>query len=282
MTNDAGESVTLRQQLGAELRRLRDLAGVSGRDLATRIDISQSTLHRVETGGRAPSVPEVSAWCAATNADSTTRRHLVALAEAAKTETAPWRAALAGRPHMQEDAANLEMASGLVRSCVHDMLPGLLQTADYATALFPLVTASMAGHDTSTAVAARLRRQEVLYDQHKRFEFIITEATLRWSPAPGVMPAQLAKIEAVAAMPNVWLGVLPLSAQLGIFHSFYLYEDVEEAEPVVAIELPHGRITLNAGADVAMYREAFERWQAIAVTGDDAAALLRSSSQDQC
>ena len=68
MTTDAGQSPTLRQQLGAQLHRLRDLAGVSGRELAPQVGISQSTLARIEAGDRAPSLPEVIAWCIATSA----------------------------------------------------------------------------------------------------------------------------------------------------------------------------------------------------------------------
>jgi hypothetical protein len=62
-------------------------------------------------------------------------------------------------------------------------VPGLLQTAEYIRRVFQVFTwdpAGMEPHDTSAALAARLRRQEALYDESRQFDFIVTEAALRW------------------------------------------------------------------------------------------------------
>lgn len=276
MTDVTGSAPNLRQQLGAELRRLRDLAGLSGRDLAARIGISQSTLSRIEGGDRAPSLPEVSAWCGAAGADDVIRTHLTQLAEAARTELAPWRVMLTdNRTHLQEAARQLEATAHVVRDCQHTMVPGLLQTAAYAQALFPLVVPTLAEHSTAEAVAARMQRQETLYDPSKQFHFLVGEAALRASPGQRVMPAQLARLESVATLTNVCLGLLPFDASAGFLGSFTIYDDRGDAEPVAAIELPHARVTLDSPADVAVYRETFTRWREKALVGDEATQLLQ-------
>jgi transcriptional regulator with XRE-family HTH domain len=278
MTTDSGDNPTLRQQLGALLRRLRDLAGMSGRELAPQVGISQSTLARIEAGDRAPSIPEVIAWCAATNAPEESQAQLTHLAEAAKTEIAPWRSALRhGQTHMQDQARQLEETGRTIRVCEHSLIPALLQTASYAQALFPLVTRDIPGHDHAAAVTARMRRQEALYDSAKRFEFLVTEAALRWAPgSTKLLAAQHAKLQSLLTLDNVSVGVLPLTTTAGPFSSFTIYDDhTDAAPPVVAVELPHARLTLDDPHDVAVYRETFARWRESALLGSEAELFVR-------
>src|SRR5579863_6591428 len=74
------------QRLAGELRRLRDLSGLSGRELARRMGTNQSRVSRIESGATVPSLPEVSAWASAIGASTGVHDSLVALAEAASTE----------------------------------------------------------------------------------------------------------------------------------------------------------------------------------------------------
>jgi transcriptional regulator with XRE-family HTH domain len=72
-----------RHQLAAELRRIRMLAGLSGRDLAQATGVSQSTISRAERGQAVLSLPEVTAWADATGITGDRRAVLLALAEGA-------------------------------------------------------------------------------------------------------------------------------------------------------------------------------------------------------
>lgn len=282
MTDTGGPpaAAAARMQLGAELRRLRDLAGISGRDLAAQVGVSQSTLSRIEAGGRVPSLPEVSAWASATGADERTRAYLARLAEAAMTAIAPWRSALGGRAHFQDDAQQLENASQTVRCCTHSLIPGLLQTAAYARALFAHFTGAAPGHDDAAALAARLRRQEALHDPAKRFEFLITEAALRWAPGPGTTAAQCSHLASIATLENVWVGLLPLNSPAGPFTDFTVYEPAGEDGAVTTVELPHARLVLADATDVEIYRAMFSRWQSGALVDADAQHLLRQIATD--
>jgi transcriptional regulator with XRE-family HTH domain len=270
---------TTREYLGAELSRLRRLAGISGRDLAARIGISQPKVSRIETGAGVPTLPEVHAWVAEVGADEDTRERLVRLTEAAYTTSQPWRSALrGGRSHLQDDVRAIETTARTVRVCQTSVIPGLLQTAEYARRLFPLVTAGMSAHDHAAAVSGRLRRQEALYDEAKRFEFLITEAALRWTPGgpPAVIAAQLARLESVATLPNVWVGLLPFDTPTRPWDSFVIFDDRDdEQDPIVDLELLHAELTVSDPRDVAVYREQYARWREVALTGDQGLGLLR-------
>ena len=90
-----GEPRIQRSQLGAELRRIRMLAGLSGRELAQAAGLSQSTVSRAERGESVLSLPEVTAWADTTGLPGDRRAVLLALAEAAVNEVATFRVRLA-------------------------------------------------------------------------------------------------------------------------------------------------------------------------------------------
>ena len=92
-----------RRRLAVELRRLRDRAGLSGRQLAERISISQSKVSRIESGLTIPSGPEVAAWAAAVSASGTATELLTMLTDAVYTEVHPWHAALREQVHLQDE-----------------------------------------------------------------------------------------------------------------------------------------------------------------------------------
>ncbi len=73
--------------------------------------------------------------------------------------------------------------------------------------------------DLGAAVAARLDRQAILYDETKRFEFLLAEGALRWRlGALGSHLAQLDRLVAVSTLPNVDLAVLPQTAPVPAWH----------------------------------------------------------------
>jgi transcriptional regulator with XRE-family HTH domain len=159
----ATEPNSARAYLGAELARLRKMAGLGGRALATRLGISQAKVSRIETGLGVPSIPEINAWADAVGADADARRHLLRLLEAAWSDVEPWRAAPAGRTHLQDEVREIEATARTVREFQPQLIPGLLQTPEYARRVFAVVDPhGQMDHDA--AVTARLRRQEAFYE----------------------------------------------------------------------------------------------------------------------
>lgn len=263
-------------QLGRELQHLREFAGLSGRELATKIGISQSKISRIEKGQTHPSRPEVYAWADATDAAPDVRARLVELAEVAFTEIAAWREAVrAGRTHIQGEAREREAAARIVRNFQPTVIPGLLQTPEYAHRVIPL--ADVAGViDHAAAAAARLGRQQALFDPQRRFEFLIGEHALRWNPAPstGLLTAQLDRIASLAATESVHIGVLPMGGQAVAtpWSNFIIYEG---DETFVVVELVHAGVRVTDPRDVELYRGLYTRLRERAARGPDAVVLIQ-------
>jgi transcriptional regulator with XRE-family HTH domain len=278
--DQAGISHAQRQRLGADLSRLRRLAGISGRDMARHIGASQAHVSRVESGKSVPTLPQVRAWADAAEVPEDARPGLVALTEAALNEFDSWQDRDGTQlTAMQRDVAGLEAEAGLSRHFQPAMVPGLLQTAEYARRVLDITDIHGWG-DHAAAVAARIERQQILYKPGRRFEFLLTEAAvrLRLGP-PHVMQGQTARIRTVMSLANVDIGIVPLAADAKAIPwcSFHLYDDLPDGQaPFVALELPHGRLTVSDPAGVAVYVEQLDAIRQAAVHGADAEHLLES------
>jgi transcriptional regulator with XRE-family HTH domain len=102
-----------RYRLAAELRRVRTLAGVSGRELARSAGLSQSAVSRAERGESVLSLPEVTAWAGATRIPDDRRAVQLALAGAAVNEVATFRVRLrGGLVAVQDSVRDLEASAG--------------------------------------------------------------------------------------------------------------------------------------------------------------------------
>jgi transcriptional regulator with XRE-family HTH domain len=292
----SGEPRARRSQLGAELRRIRMLAGLSGRELARAAGLSQSAVSRAERGESVLSLPEVTAWAGATGASEDRRAVLLALAEAAVNEVATFRVRLgAGLAAVQDSVRDLEASARVVRNFQPGIIPGLLQTAGYARRIMALAAI---GHDASigAAAAARLARQETLHNPARSFEFLITEAALRYRPGSPDVPtapagdppaahthetltAQLDHLAAVATLETISFGVIPADAEMHAITrcGFILYEHRTGGQPPLAVvETPHASLYASDPADVAVYREQLARLRQSAVYGAAALGIVRS------
>ncbi|MFJ4652534.1 helix-turn-helix domain-containing protein [Nocardia sp. NPDC088792] len=274
--NSVAQQSRPRQQLGAELRRLRDLAGISGRELAKRVGISQSTLSRIEAGHVVPPLPQVLDWAEAVGAEQDCQQSLRALTEAAHSpEVQDWAASLADRPHLQDDVRAFEEDAQVVRNFQPSLVPGLLQTADYARRVFATFDPPYAPDALAAALAARLDRQRVLYDPAKRFEFLITEAALRFRPGPHrVLLAQLDRIISIETLDSVGIGVIPqdIEASTTIPHGFVIYENEDHA--IASAEPIPGNMVTRGPELVDAHRRRWAALTRMAVFDTDARAFL--------
>lgn len=263
-----------RAALGAELKRLRELNGVSGRTVAKALGISQSAVSRKEAGDAPVSLPEVTAWAGAIHASEEDRGRLLWMAEQAVTETIPlesWRAE-AGAPGIQDQIGMLERASRFIANFQPDIVPGLLQTGEYARR----VLAAAGSPEPAAAALRRLDRQAILHDLSHRLEFIITEAALRWRTGPpDILVPQLDRIASLATLGNLTVEVIPLDADWRTAppYPFVLYEDRDDGAPPIAVaELPDQRIETE---NIEPYRHELDKLRRSALSGDDAIAFIR-------
>jgi transcriptional regulator with XRE-family HTH domain len=265
------------QRLAGELRRLRDLSGLSGRELARRMGTSQSKVSRIESGTTIPSLPEVSAWASAIGASTGVHDSLVALTEAASTEVQYWRDASRRRPHAQDEILALESRARMLSTFQPALVPGMLQTAEYARRVFSFLPTTLAERDIPAAVAGRLNRQLALYETDRKFSFLITEAALRWRPGPPeLMAAQLDRIASVSTLENVSVGVIPLDvpAVTMLTHTFIIYDGWDDRDTLVEVDTIHARLLVKRPSDVALYRQRWQRLTQMAIVEDEAREFI--------
>jgi len=273
-----------RQRLATELLRLRLDAGLSTHQLAQWIGASQSKVSKIERARVAVAIPDVRAWAKATGLSNAPVDQLVALAERALTDTLTRRTILRhGIPANQQRLGDIERKAGLIREFAPDLIPGLLQTADY----YRQILASVCLPDTvdpAAAIAARLDRQAVLYDEAKQFHFVLTETAVRWRYGSAESHRiQLDRVTTVATLPNVHLAVIPQGTVAPVWHShgFAIFDALpDETDPLVSMETLHAVLRTSEPSDVADYRDTFEQLQRVALTGEAAIQLIAAVVAD--
>lgn len=259
---------------GERLRALRvDVGFTTGKDFAERLGWVPPKVSRIENGRQMPADADIVTWLDAVSAPEAVAEEIRAALRDLKLVRASWKRRLrTGHASLQRSAYELERNAARIALVELFVVPGLVQTPDYARAVF---TAAAALHqtpnDTEDAVRERMRRQEVLYDANKRIEIMVGEFALRHPVcSPQVMRAQLDRLVGLIGLDNVRLGVLPANAGLSIvpMHGFWIIDDR------VLVEIHHTEVTADAPDDVALYHRITEALWAAAVEGNDARALL--------
>lgn len=164
-----------------------------------------------------------------------------------------------------------------IRSYQPGMIPGLLQTPEYTRELLMLPCGPGAFGETlegiERMVAARVKRQEILYQPGKRLQFVIGEPALRTPPGSAqTLAGQLDRLTTVAGLASVELGIGPLGRPMPVFPltGFDLTDD-----DAVLIETLTGEQHLGGADEVEIYTTAFDQLLDAAATGPDAVALIR-------
>jgi transcriptional regulator with XRE-family HTH domain len=263
--------------LAERLTLMRKAAGLTQDVLAERIGWARSKVVKLENGRQMPSPTDLRQWADALgNPDAAP--DLLRLLEEAQAVHKQWKHQLRrGHPAVQTDFDTLVRAGTVIRNFQTFLIPGLLQTPGYARAR------AMEGvrfHDTDPGkveetVAARMRRQEVLYETSKTFEFVIMDAALQYLLCPpDVMRGQLDRLMGVVGLSNITLGIIPPGKELAVtpYLGFLMVDDV------VVVETFTGTDTLR-GEEAARYAGITDLLLADAVTGDDARELITKAGQ---
>ena len=272
-----GELTARRQELGAALRRVRKAAKLSGEQMAEALGISQSQVSRMELGQQVAEPAVVDRWARTAGVPEPDVQWLLGTAEAAAAEMVSWRKAMSrGLARLQEDSRELEARATTILNFQTAGVPGLLQVPEYARRVFAMEKQATEA-DVAAAVAGRMNRQVILYSGSKHFRFLMTEAAVRWRIGPpGLMRAQAEKIIDVCSLENVTVGIIPQDTEADVWHDhgFNVLEGPDD-EAVVHVETLTRGLTITDPADVAVYKDAFGRLRKLAVTGEDAVAVLR-------
>jgi hypothetical protein len=222
----------------------------------------------------------VIAWADAVNAPPPVRDDLIADLRAVRFEYATWKRQLRrGAAPRQRANLPLEARATLIRVFTPEMVPGLLQTPDYARHVFDrLATLHGTPNDVEDGVKVRMHRQRVLYDSRKRLRFLLTEAALRYRIAPPhVHQGQLDRLLTLQEMNTLDLAVIPFTATLPVVpsHGFTMFDDT-----LVLVEITGAELAFRETVEITLYREVFDRLWAVGETGTHARALIRRAKDD--
>ncbi|SUA77670.1 DNA-binding transcriptional repressor PuuR [Nocardia otitidiscaviarum] len=168
-----------REALGARLRELRRRSGLTGRRLAELSGWHPSKVSKIEYGRISPSDADIRAYCAHTDA-ADQLADLLATLHNIDTAYLEWRRILAtGVQRRQQKSVKLEAAARILRVYTTQVVPGLLQTAEYAEAILRRhIEFYRVPDDVDEGVAKRMERQRVLYQRDHRFHFLVSEQSL--------------------------------------------------------------------------------------------------------
>ncbi|MFD7452320.1 helix-turn-helix domain-containing protein [Kitasatospora sp. NPDC059827] len=260
------------KDLGKALRALRIASDKTAETIARRASMSPAKLSKIETGKTLPSVQDVDLILTALGISGEAKSEFLKAARGAATEEIAWRE-LRRMGHWKHQHAikAIEAQTTLLRLFQGQLIPGLLQTAEYVTAVFALHSELSAEAKTKT-IAAQLERQAVLYDRHRTFRFLICEHVLRWRIGPpAVMATQLDRLLSLSRLPNVTIGILPLNRRMPDFPMtcFSMHDD-----RLVMVETFHSEITTRDPRDVSTYLSKFSEFDSVALHGDDMRELI--------
>ena len=280
--------VVPRRRLGAELRALREQAGLTIDEVAKALECSVSKVSRLETGQGIPYRRDVRDLLDRYGiADQARRDRLMRWVRDGNRQGwwDDFSNVLAPDPEdplLPDNLSRyvaLEQDASEVRTFEAMVVHGLLQTEDYARALFN--TLSTANEEaTERLVELRMRRQRRLYADEDPLivQMVLDEAVLyRSVGGPQVMRQQLARLLTDAQRPNITLRVLPFSigAHRSVSGSFVVlaFADTDDND-LVYIEGHVGDLYLEKEHDVEVYEELFDVLVGQCLTVDQSAKLI--------
>jgi len=264
-----------REAFGHRLRDIRRDAGFTGRQLAGLAGWHSSKVSKIEYGKQTPSEDDIRTWCRHTGADDqipdliATVRHIEAM-------YVEWRRMLGtGTRRRQKTSLELEAQTRLLRWYEPLLIPGILHTVEYATAVMRrVIDFYQIPDDLDAGVAARMERQQILYRGDHRFHFIIAhQALLTTVGDADVMIGQLDRLRTVMSLPRVNLGIIAARAEYWVpTNQFIMFDD-----RLVHVETISAELSISQPREITLYAKAFQELHRQAAYGQTARTLITTA-----
>lgn len=264
-----------RQALGQQLRDLRKDAGLTGRGLAALASWHSSKVSKIEYGKQTPSEDDIRVWCRLTSADKQIP-DLIAAVRNIESMYVEWRRMLSvGTRRRQNASRRLESDTKLMRWYEPVLVPGILQTAEYASEVMRRVIEFYdIPDDLDSGVAERMERQTILYRGDHQFHFILAQQALNTMVGSvETMIGQLDRLLAIMSLPRVVFGIIPNHAEYRVpTNQFIIFDN-----RLVHIETVSAELSISQPREVALYNKAFQQLSEQAVTGSAARTLITNA-----
>jgi transcriptional regulator with XRE-family HTH domain len=269
-----------RRRLALELRRLREAAKLTCEEVADHLECSASKISRVETGRVSVSPRDVRDMLELYGVPGAQRESLVQLARDSR-QKGWWHAYSDTMQPQMATYIGLESAASEIRIYEVSLIPGLLQTEDYARAVIRAGMVNSPSEDIERRVSLLMARQPaVVREDPPKVWAVLDEAALRRRVGgSGLMRLQLEHLLAQAALPNVAVQVIPFGggAHPAMGRPFIILVFPERVDTdVVYLEDLTSALYLEDVAEVDRYNVFFNHLRATALSFDDSAALITS------
>ena len=277
------QNPTLRgRRLAMELQRRREATGMSREEVARQLEWSTSTIFRIETGRSRPQPGNVRTLLELYGVTGPERDGLIQLTRDAR-QPGWWHSFRDVLPNPYEVYIGLEAGAASIRNFEPSVVPGLLQTEDYARETFRNGPIELDLDGVERLVEVRLARQKILTrDDRPRLWAVIDEAVIRRVVGgTEVMRGQLRYLADSAQQGKTTIQVVPYraGAHAGTTGPFVILDFEEPTDPaMVYVETLAGDIYLEERSDVNRYALAFDRLRAASLHPDDSVQLIEQAA----
>ncbi|MFJ5099843.1 helix-turn-helix domain-containing protein [Streptomyces sp. NPDC088554] len=278
----AGSPTARRRRLAIELRKLRDESALTCNQVGKELDWSGSKVNRMETGQGRVQPSDIDALCRFYGTSDELRELLKSLAKDSKIK-GWWHAHGDAIPSWFSVYVGLEQAAASLRTFQTEIIPGLLQTAEYATEL-TRVAPHQAPEEIQRLVDVRMRRQQLLsmVNPPDFWAVVHQSALMQVVGTRQLMMRQLEHVLAATELSNVTVQVLPHDAGAYPFTgAFTMLGFPEQEDPdMVYREGLTDSVYLELPTEVSLYTKAFDHLRALALSPQRSATLIRSVLED--
>jgi transcriptional regulator with XRE-family HTH domain len=257
------------------LRRLREQAGKTIEQAAEALECSDSKVSRIETGQVRVTLRDVRELLDLYGVGGRQRDAVLEVAEKARVRA--WWQAYGDAPGVP--MVGLQAVATAIQTYEAQLVPGLLQTADYSRTVIEAIAPELAREQVQRRVELRMERQARLAeDNPPTLTAVLDEAVLqRPIGSAATMCEQLLHLARAAELPSVTIQVLPFDQgqHAGLSGSFTIFRLPEPDPAVVFLEQITRELYLETAAELRQYSDAFERLRSQALSPRQSVERIR-------
>ncbi|MFE7115606.1 helix-turn-helix domain-containing protein [Streptomyces sp. NPDC057654] len=274
-----------RRRLGAELKARREAAKVTPQAAAKAIHGDNSKISRVENGRHRVTRLELETLLNLYGVkDDKLREWLIALSAEGRKRSW-WRQHSDALPDAFKELLMLESDAARIAAYQSEVVPGLLQTKEYATAVISGAASQLTKEEVEFYVNLRIERHAIFQRENPpRYLCIVQEGVLRQAVGGSrVMAAQLRHLIDLSHPPEMTIQVIPFSqgASTATGGSFVLYSYPDPMDlDIVQVEYLDGALYLEEDKTVEKYRNSLEGLRASALSSRQTIELISSIARD--
>ncbi|CQR63962.1 Helix-Turn-Helix Domain-Containing Protein [Streptomyces leeuwenhoekii] len=270
-------------RLATELRRLREAAGLTARQAAALLGVSPAQITHIESG--LAGVSEKRLRRLASHYSCTDEEFIDALVGIAVDRTRGWWEEYRGLlPTSFLDLAELDHHASFRREVAILFVPGLLQTEDYARAVFSSRVPELTDEELETRIRHRLARRVIIEGPSPvPYEVVIHEAALRIRVSDRTASkAQLTRLVSLSEADTITLRVVPFDLD-GFARASssmtYVGGPLPKLDTVVR-DAPHGSVFIDSEAQLHAYRTRFRKVEAVSLEPDRSRDFIHTLAKE--